>query len=279
MKKAIILLLLTCSCSLNNTILSSDRLTIESRISENKFAEVFLTNSLPFSGVIDSLQVATSIESKAKVTIFNGETSEVLTLKKDNSRFPFLFYKSKIIKGVIGTDYKLSISIRGNTFTSKTSIPKKINILKINFLNSIEEGINKPNFRDIEFILENNTQGIRYFKVLAKTEGEAKFKPVKPFIFNTENISTNTFPLVVTYVEFNDGVKTNKLKIKENIELSIIAITQEQFDFWKSVKGDESTLLENSSFTNEVKTNISNGAFGYWSGENPVTVKFKIPEN
>lgn len=276
----LLLLLLLCSCSLNtSTVLSSDQLTIEGHISEDKFAEVFLTNSLAFTGVIDSLQVATSIESKAKVTIFDGETSEILTLKKDDSRFPFLFYRSNIIKGDVTKNYKLSVSIRGKTFTSKTTIPKQINILEVNFLKSIEEGVNQPNFRNIELTIENNTTNIRYFKVLAKTKEENKFKPAKPFIFNTENIFTNTFPLVITYVEFNDGVKTNKLVVNENIELRIVAITKDQFGFWKSVKGDESTLVENTSFTNEVKTNISNGAFGYWSGENTKTLKFKILEN
>ncbi|SFC87102.1 DUF4249 family protein [Algibacter pectinivorans] len=279
MRKIIIIVLLLVSCVRNQeVVLSSDQLTVEGVISENNFAEIYLTNSLAFSGVIDSLEVAKSIEAKAKVELFDGETSEILTLKKDNSRFPFLSYKSNTIQGDPNRVYSLIITIRNMQFTSKTTIPSKPEILEVNFVESLEDGVINPNFKDIELVIDNKTIESRYFKVLIKNEEEDKFNLAGPFIFNTENISTKTFPLIVTYVDFENHVKINQLEVNKVFELKLIAITKEQFEFWKSVKGDKSTFIENSSFTNEVKTNISNGAFGYWSGENVTSVKFKIPK-
>jgi len=57
------------SCTINDTEKKvSEKLTIEGQIREDEFAEIFLTNSLDFEGIIDSLTVAKSVESKAKVT-------------------------------------------------------------------------------------------------------------------------------------------------------------------------------------------------------------------
>ncbi len=259
-------------------ILSSDQLTVEGEIQENKFAEIRLTNSLFFEGVIDSLEIAKSIETKARVEISNGETSEILTLKREDSKFPFLYYRSNIIKGELGKNYDLSITVRGKEFVSRTELPEKPEILDINFLEFIEDGISNPNYRDVKLTINNDVSSIRYFKILIKNEKEDKFGLGGPFIFNTENISTNKFPLIVRYLKFDEGEKENQFKVNEVMVLQLVAITKEQFDFWKSVKGDESTFIENSSFTNEVVTNISNGAFGYWSGENVESIKFKILE-
>ncbi|WP_308991642.1 DUF4249 family protein [Mariniflexile litorale] len=281
MKKFIFLLIILSSCIDNEIDASfSDQLTVEGAIMENRFAEIYLTNSLPFDGIIDSLEVAKSIETKAKVELSNGEVTEILTLKREDSKFPFLFYRSNIIKGELGKQYDLSITIRDKVFTSKTTLPEKLEVLEIDFLKSIKDGVNQPDHRDIKLTINNNVKSVRYFKVLIKNEKEAKFSFAKPFIFNTENFSTDTFPLIVTYVEIKkDGERENKLKVNEVIELQLIAITKEQFDFWKSIKGDESTFIGNSSFSNEIISNVSNGAFGYWSGENVVFKKFIIPQN
>ncbi|GAA3658160.1 DUF4249 family protein [Flavivirga jejuensis] len=274
-----LVVLVTYSCvDTDADILSSDPLTVEGEIKENAFAEIRLTNSLFFEGIIDSLEIAKSIETKALVEISNGETSEILTLKREDSKFPFLYYRSNIIKGELGKNYDLSITIRGKTFISSTELPEKSEILDINFLEYIEDGVSDPDYRDVKLTVSNDVSSTKYFKVLIRNENEDKFGLGSPFIFNTENISTDSFPLVVRYLKFDDGHKENQFKVNQAMVLQLVAITKEQFDFWKSVKGDESTFVENSSFTNEVVTNISNGAFGYWSGENVESIRFKILE-
>ncbi len=276
----LIIIVLTFSCSeIETDVLTSDQLTIEGQILEGEFAKIYLTNGLPFKGVIDSLEVAKSIETKAKVELSNGDVSEILTLKRDDSNFPFFFYRSNIIKGGLDAQYNLKVTIRGKEFTSNTFVPQKPIVQDINFLETIEDGVIEPDFRDIKLTIDNKTSSNRYFKILIKNEEESMFEFAKPFIFNTENISTDTFPLIVSYNKLIDGEKENQLEIGNVIELQVIAITKEQFDFWKSIKGDITSPLDNSSFTNNVKSNISNGAFGYWSGENTAFLKFKIPEN
>lgn len=274
----LLVILVMCSC-VKTDILSSDKLTVEGVIKEGEFAEIRLTNSLFFEGVIDSLEIVKSIEAKAKVVISNSEITEILTLKREDSKFPFLYYRSNIIKGELGENYDLSINVRGKEFVSSTELPEKPEILDINFLEFIEDGVPNPDYRDVKLTINNNVSSEKYFKILVKTESEEKFDLASPFLFNTENIFTDTFPLIVRYPKFKRGIeKQNQFKVNEVIELQLVAITKEQFDFWKSVKGDESTFVENASFTNEVVSNISNNAFGYWSGENVEFIKFKILE-
>ena len=280
MKKIIFLSFLLCSCLNTETdILSSDKLTVEGQIEEGKFARISLTNSLQFKGIIDSVEVAKSIESKAKVVLSNGEVSEILTLKKDESRFPFLYYRSNLIKGEIGKTYDLSIQIRGKEFVSKTSVPKKAAVLNVEFLDWKEDGIVYPDFKDIKLTINNSNLEQKYFKIFIKNEKEEKFELAIPFIFSTENIATETFPLIVSYIKTDkEGENENKIRINDVIEIQLISITKDQFYFWKSVEGDQTSILENTSYANEVVTNISNGAFGYWSGENISSFKFKVPE-
>lgn len=278
MKKLLILLIPFIGCSINDTdTISNDPLTVEGQIQEGKLAEIRLTNSLKFKGNIDSLEIARSIQSKAKVTLSDGSVTEVLTLKRDNSRFPFLFYRSNTIKGDLEKKYELSITVTGKSFNSTTSIPIKPKILNIDYTTARKDGVITPEFKDIKLTINNPSKTIRYFKILMKGKNNTNFENASPFIISTENINTETFPLIVNFNDFENGKKTNLLKVGETFELQIVSITKGQFDFWKSIKGDETTFLDGSSFSNETISNISNGAFGYWSGENTVTTKFKIP--
>lgn len=278
MKNYFWLFIIVFGCAENDVIIS-DELTIEGVIEQGKFANINLTNSIPISGVIDSLEVALSIESKAKVVLSDGDITEILTLKRDNSSFPFLYYQSNIIKGEVGKAYSLSVQIRNKEFLSHTNIPEETNVLNLEFSDWIEDGVVYEDYKDIKLTIENKkAEDISYYKILIKNENEDKFQPARPFILSTENISVDSFPLLISYIKFDDdGAKNNQLKVGEVFELKLVAITKEQFEFWKSIEGDATSILDNSSFTLDVKSNISNGAFGYWSGENVESFKFKIP--
>ncbi|TXE10174.1 hypothetical protein FUA26_11935 [Seonamhaeicola algicola] len=280
MKKILFLsfILFTISCVTDTDVLQ-DKLTVEGHINQDEFARVYLTNSLPFKGVIDSLEVAKSIESKAKVELFDGETSEILTLKKDDSYFPFLYYRSNEIKGQLGKKYKLKITIRDYEFNAETNLPEQPVVLNIEFLDAVAEGRLIPGFKDLRLTINNNKPNEpKYFKLLIKNETDTMFEHADPFIFNTENILTDTFPIIMHHKIYKNNERDDILKIGVVTDLQVVAITKAQYDFWLSVKGDVTVPIDNASFTTAVKGNISNGAFGYWSGESKATFRFKVPE-
>jgi hypothetical protein len=272
----LIFVILLTNCE-TETLIPEDSLTIEGQIEEGEFAKVYLTNSLPFLGRIDSVDVAKSIESKAKVILSDGITSEILTLKRDNTRFPNVFYRSNKIIGQRGTNYSLKVSIRGKEFTATTDIPEKPIVLETSFSNWIEDGIETKSYKNINLLIDNSNKTNRYFKILVKTDEENIFVPANPFLISTENISTTHFSLITNYLDKDDKNEIiNRIEVGKIIELKLVAITREQFNFWKSIKGDITTLIQSSS-ANSINGNISNGAFGYWSGENQEILRFKIP--
>ncbi len=273
----IILIIISCSKELND-VSSDDNLTVEAKINEGDYAEIFLTNALTFNSKIDSLAILNSIESKAKVTLSDGETSEVLSLKRNDSRFPFVFYGSNRIKGSIEKNYKLSISIRDKEFTSNTSIPSKPSILSAEIIETDDEKEITEKFLSIKLTIDNTENTTRYFKILIKNTKETNFKSAEPFIFNSETLSSNdSFPLFVSYPKKINGEVKNQIKKGASFELSLVSITREQFDFWKAIKGDQTNTIEENSFSINIPSNISNDAFGYWSGENTTTIRVDIP--
>ncbi len=266
-----------CRCTqIETETIANDRLTVEGYIDAKKFAIVKLTNSIPFEGIIDSTEIVRAIESKAKVELSNGRISEVLTLKKDERSFPFLFYRSNLIRGNLEDQYTLKITLRGKVFESTTSIPDKPEVAAIEFIEAREGGMLVEDFRDIKLTLKNETSKQQYFKILIKNRSKKMFQFATPFIVSTENITTETFPVIITFDGLVDDERVNLLKVGEVIDLKVIAITKAEFEFWKSVEGDVTIPIDNASFTNAIETNISNGAFGYWSGEHETALLFRI---
>lgn len=266
------------SCEkVSNDTLDTNSLTVEAQIKEGRVAEVYLTNAISFESTIDSLSILEAIESKAKVVLSSGEDSEVLTLKRNDNRFPFAYYEGNEIKGEVGKEYALTVSIRGEVFTSTSSIPEKPRILDVDFMDAVNE--NDPNEKvvDLKLTVENNRE-IKYFKILAKNVNENKFSNAKPLIFSSETLSaTESFPVFISYSKEIDGKFVNQVKPGESYEISLIAISKEQFDFWKSIKGDQTSIQDNASLSINTPSNISNGAFGYWSGENVTTIRVDVP--
>lgn len=251
-------------------------LTVEGFIQEGQFAEVLLTNSIPFKGRIDSLEVVRAIESKAKVVVSNSETTEILTLKRDDTRFPYLFYRGNIIKGELGETYNLHITISGQEYFSETTIPSPPEVLEVGFVDSFDdENKLEKDLKDLKVILSSADSQVNYFKArfLDVEDEGASYKPAKPFIFNTENITEDSFSVILEYTSLNleiDEVENN-LVLGKSFLLDITSITEEEYAFWKAVKGDETTFLDGVSFNEQIPTNIG-GAFGYWSGQNSAKI-------
>lgn len=257
-----------------------NNLTVQASIDEGNFAEVYLTNAIPFSGVIDSLQIVKAVESKAKVTIIAADgKQDVLTLKRDNTRYPFLFYQGSIIKGEVGAEYVIDIELGGETITSTTNIPDAPIFEKIEFIDYYEDNLLQEDVKDLKLTLTKNSTETEYFKFKIKQNGvDDNFISTDPYIINTENINTASFSFILKYKSLNNDVNKieNRLVLGQEFFLEIISITQEEYEFLKAIGGDETTLLDGFSFNEQVPSNLSSGAFGYWSGENVSTIFFTV---
>lgn len=268
--KAVLLYISIClflSCAtepLTETFKSS--LTVEGFIEPQKFARIYLTKSLPVIGKIDSLDIIDAIETTAKVELFSSKKSEILTLKKDENRFPFFYYRSNLIIGEINEVFNLKITINNIEYESSTYIPLAPIILANNFQPAKTDSLRKLN---IDF--EKNHAQIKFYKCLIKKPSDNVYTKANPFIFNDSLILSNTFEVSFLYDKIVNGEFKNQMKIGDTIECKISSITKEEYVFWKSITGDQTTLNNDILFTQNTPTNISGyNVFGFWSGENTI---------
>jgi hypothetical protein len=259
-----LIIILAASCNKSDIELSYAKgLTVEAFIDNDKQARVYLTKSFPIDGTIDSVALMRNIESHAKVTVSNGEISEILSLKRDDSRYPMLYYRSNKLVGKAGDIFTLQIDLGGKSYFSNTEVPE--NSIINNF-----EFISVPNqvpdiIRELTISVDNTKPEVKkYFKLLIKNEKiESKYSFASPAIFTNETTTQNEFDVFVKYPESYDYdfIKGEEFFIK------LQRITKQEYDFWKSIKGDETRLLNMKSFSEEIPSNIDD-AFGYWGGQN-----------
>ena len=96
MKKYILILfaLIAVNCSKDDfseqTIES--KIVVEGWIEEGDYAQVLLSSSIPVTDAIDSTNVLNHVIRSAKITISDGQVSEVLKVKNDKNRVPPFVY-------------------------------------------------------------------------------------------------------------------------------------------------------------------------------------------
>src|SRR5688572_17462321 len=64
------------------------KFVVEGWIEQDDYPFVILTHNLPFFTSVDSAQLSEVVIRWAKVTVSDGQTTEVLTAKRDTNYFP-----------------------------------------------------------------------------------------------------------------------------------------------------------------------------------------------
>ncbi|NJK95821.1 MAG: hypothetical protein HC905_13735 [Bacteroidales bacterium] len=75
---------------------------VDGTIELNDFPKVILTRNIPYYISIDSADMIYLVLRQAKVTVTDGEKTEILTLKYKKDVFPPFYYQGNEIKGKQG---------------------------------------------------------------------------------------------------------------------------------------------------------------------------------
>ena len=78
-----------------------DLIVVDGVIEQGRQARVFVTRNAPYFSSIDSAGLRDLVLSRAKVTLTDGDQSEILILRRDNRFFP-PFYYLVLYKNIIG---------------------------------------------------------------------------------------------------------------------------------------------------------------------------------
>lgn len=101
-------------------------LVVEGGIVSNGFAKVYLSQSKILNSTWDSVALSKLPVITAKVTVSDGERTEILVGRIDKGRLPYFVYTGSQIRGEVGKEYKLTVLHQGKEITARTTIPEPV---------------------------------------------------------------------------------------------------------------------------------------------------------
>ncbi|QSB26698.1 DUF4249 domain-containing protein [Flavobacterium sp. CLA17] len=281
MKKGFLLLLvvLTISCSGDDFVKQDNvesKIVVEGWIEEGDFAQVFLSSSIPVTNVIDSANVLNHVIRSAKITISDGQTSEVLRVKNDKDRIPPFVYFGSTLKGEAGKEYSLKIEYLNRIVEAKTTIPKSVTLKSAAYVK--KNPADTTGYVFVKFddpVAEKN-----YYQVATKIDGkEAIFVPAF-----YGNLDDRNFQEASVSMQVNRGVLlfprakfTPYFADGDVIFVKLRTQNKDALDFWNSWQ-NEIVNSKNPIYPSNtsLKSNIK-GGIGIWAGYGHSTLIVKTP--
>ena len=270
MKKEITLfciLGLLLSCTGNNGTMDIPylpKIVVEGRIENGGYASVLLSVSAPVTGVQDTISLSQYAIRSARITVSDGDTSEVLYLRSNRNRIPPYEYIGREIKGEMGKTYSLTVESRGNIITASTYIPEPISLDDIWFKRRSEN--DTTGYIGVSF--KNTSSDFYQFSTSPYSLKDA-FTPCLYGNINSSaypqnkqlEINLNKGPSIYPKNDFNTYYNAS-----DTIRIKFSTQPKHAYDFWVSYQ-DEIINGKNPLYPaiSNLKSNIS-GGIGIWSG-------------
>lgn len=274
-----LLVIIVISCNSDDfsiEIKPESKLVVEGWIEEGDVARLLLSSSIPINEVIDSTNVLDHAIRSAKVTVSDGEKTEVLKVKNDKDRLPpFIYYGTEII-GEEGKTYTLKIEYLNRTLIASTSIPKTVPLINAEYVkNSVTDTTGYVFVKFDDPISEKN-----YYQIATRIdEKEPIFVPAfygnlddknfdSPQISMQVNRGVLIFPKTKYKPYFTDG---------DLIFVKLRTMNKDALDFWNSWQ-NEIVNSRNPIYPSNtsLKSNI-NGGIGIWAGYGQNTILVRTP--
>jgi hypothetical protein len=266
----IIILIYSCQPDLKYEIRGySQKIMVEGYIANGEFPKVYLSLNVPLWKKIDSVSILENVIRTAKVTVSDGEKTEVLTSGFwDNSHFPPHVYKGFDIKGEEGKTYFLTVEYSGHTVHSQTTIPYRIESLK--FESTPVTGNDSLRILSMSFNIDPTRKNA--YRIFTKKKKDSHYVET-PILYNAEFTlsGNNSFTINPKPTKkdssYNEGIYFVK---GETVQVKLMAIDSISTQFFKAMTLFSSTTgVGNLYFVGEkdaLKSNISSPGFGIWCG-------------
>ncbi|MDX6183575.1 DUF4249 domain-containing protein [Flavobacterium sp. Fl-77] len=280
MKKYLLFLfVLVISCSkddFSQQLSHESKIVVEGWIEEGDFAQVLLSSSIPITDVVDSTNVLDHVIRSAKITISDGETSEVLRVKNDKNRVPPFVYFGTSLKGEAGKEYSLKIEYLNRVVQAITTIPKSVELKSAEYI--------KRNLTDttgyIFVKFDDPMNEKNYYQIATKIDVE---EPIfVPSFYG--NLDDKNFQTAFVSAQINRGIllfpKTKFTPYFADGDLIFVKLrtqNKDALDFWNSWQ-NEIVNSRNPIYPSNtsLKSNIE-GGIGIWAGYGQSTLTVKTP--
>lgn len=250
---------------------SQTQLVVEGWIDAGGFPVVKLTKTIHFgkNEAIELDSLSKYVERWAKVSISDGERTEIMVGRYDSRYFPPFIYTSYEMRGEAGKEYSLKVETPdGLVAEAKTTIPQPA---------SVDSFRIEPTETDTLFQLYAYTSCRRRCKFFAKVENE-----------NTEYLSS-VLGLLDTGMIPADGKvsvrrgRSNMLKDNnqffksgETVWVKFSTLDDASYDYWRSFEDMIGlSRVPLVAVNTNLKSNVK-GALGYWCGYGSTYYKVTI---
>lgn len=252
------------------------KIVVEGWIEEGDFANVLLSSSIPVTDAVDSTNVFNHVIRSAKITISDGENSEVLRVKRDKNRIPPFVYFGSELKGEAGKEYSIKIEYLNRVVEAVTSIPKSVPLKSAEYIKK-----NPTDTTGYVFVKFDDPVGEKnYYQIATKIEGE---EPIfVPSFYG--NLDDKNFESSSIAVQINRGVLlfpktkfTPYFADGDVIHVKLRTQTKQALDFWNSWQ-NEIVNSKNPIYPSNtsLKSNIK-GGIGIWAGYGQSTIIVRTP--
>jgi hypothetical protein len=243
-----------------------DKIVIDGWIENGQFAKVLLTRNSPYFSSIDSSSIRSLVLTRAKVTLTDGERSEILIMRKNESYFPPFIFEGNEISGEVGKSYTILAEYGGKSAWATTTIPPLVDLDTIYF--EPKPGSDSLGNLFLEFYdppAEKN-----YYRVLTKRSGidvryySSMVMGIDDKFFSGEKFgfSLSEGPEFVLNSDVNEYYR-----LGDTVSIKFCTIDKEHYEFWNSFQ-DEVFNSANPFATSltVIKTNVKGDGLGIWGG-------------
>lgn len=269
MKHSSIIILIVClalvalvsGCNEEKTTLAEKRLVVEGWIDSGEFPVVKLTRTMPL-GVdhkVDIDKLSDYMERWAKVTISDGERSEVMVGRYDKNYFPPFVYTSYEMRGEVGKTYTITVETdNGERAMAQTTIPEPMQLRDV---------CSEPTDGGDGYLIYGYTDERKKCKLFVRNYWEDKeFQSMSMGLYDSDMYTDEGKVTVKNSLTAWTEEYTPYFKKGDTVIVKVAALDDKSYDFWRSYE-DMSMLsrLPMIPMTSNLKSNVQ-GALGYWCG-------------
>ena len=269
MKHSSIIFLIVClalvalvsGCNEEKTTLAEKRLVVEGWIDSGEFPVVKLTRTMPL-GVdhkVDIDKLSDYVERWAKVTISDGERSEVMVGRYDKNYFPPFVYTSYEMRGEVGKTYTITVETdNGERAMARTTIPEPMQLRDV---------CSKPADGGDGYLIYGYTDERKKCKLFVENYWEDKeFQSMSMGLYDSDMYTDEGKVTMKNSLTAWTEEYTPYFKKGDTVIVKVAALDDKSYDFWRSYE-DMSMLsrLPMVPMTSNLKSNVQ-GALGYWCG-------------
>jgi hypothetical protein len=245
----------------------SNTIVVEGSIEINGFPKVFLTRNIPYYVQLDSSDLIHLVLRQAKVTVSDGEQSEILTLKYNKNEFPPFYYQGNQLMGEAGKTYYLTIDYGEKKLTANTTIPNPV-MLDTAWFEADSPG---DSLGKIRALLKDDGTLHSYYKTFTKIRSkQTQFYPTLISNFDDRffNGMEYVFQLRKGAESYMDLKTTDYYYIKgDTVLIKIATIDEPVYQFWVGYQNEVANGANPfASSYHVIESNIKGGGKGIWAG-------------